>query len=206
MSEFSSDALTGDTPLGQPTLTGGQETNLPATLKVWRRRNGLTQEGAAAEIGTSQSNYSRWEAGTRRPSSAMLTRVNRVVSEGCARDDGSFLEGVRNASPIMLAVNTVGSIAAASGAAIEAFGSERFIGMKLGEVCSLAYGGRLESANSLENFMGSGAIMEFEAMTVFSALPMHIRCFCTSVGIQRFILVTFEPSNDLRSRMGHNFA
>jgi transcriptional regulator with XRE-family HTH domain len=39
----------------------------PQNLLAWRERAGLTQEEAAKLLGTSQSVYSRWEAGLVKP-------------------------------------------------------------------------------------------------------------------------------------------
>jgi transcriptional regulator with XRE-family HTH domain len=50
-----------------------------ATLKAWRRANGLSQERLAARLNVSQAAISRWEAGLDTPSLEVVGRIRSLL-------------------------------------------------------------------------------------------------------------------------------
>jgi transcriptional regulator with XRE-family HTH domain len=52
-----------------------------STLRTWRKSAGYSQTAAAALVGTSQANISRWENGTVTPSSTELLMLAAAYNE-----------------------------------------------------------------------------------------------------------------------------
>jgi DNA-binding transcriptional regulator YiaG len=49
--------------------------NIPAALRRWRKRHGLTQAAAAARLGTNTKAVQNWEQGASRPRGLALSSL-----------------------------------------------------------------------------------------------------------------------------------
>jgi transcriptional regulator with XRE-family HTH domain len=57
----------------------------PNDLRAWRKARGLTQGGAANQLGVSRLTWQSWELGRRKPDRFKLAAISRLTEADVAR-------------------------------------------------------------------------------------------------------------------------